>query len=340
MIVKKLLSYLNKYHVKVKNPPNLFNKTQDLIKRIENRLDGDFISYWGAANSSIAPNDSSILNRILDKKKATNDKLYLLVKSNGGSGESSLRTINLLRNYYKCIVVLAPSNCASAATMLALGADEIHMGPLSFLTAVDTSVTHDLSPVDNDGDLVSVSQNELDRVIRLWNKEGKTKDLNSYKSLYKYIHPLVFGAVDRASSLSIRLTSEILSFHMQDRDKIEKISNYLNSEYPSHGYPITNKEAKLMGLPIRDLDKELQAELSELNHLYSEITQKCFTDYNEYKYHNNQVYTIVESSNHQIFYQSDKDFVWRRDDKQWITTNDRSGWKEIYEGVKRNFYVR
>ena len=44
------------------------------------------------------------------------------------------------------VTVLAPLNCASAATMLALGADRIGMGPLSYLTAVDTSLEHELSP--------------------------------------------------------------------------------------------------------------------------------------------------------------------------------------------------
>ena len=60
-----------------------------------------------------------------------------------------------------------------SATMLALGADEIHMGPLAFLTAVDTFITHDLSPVDKDNDLVRIGTNELERVLKLWHHEAK-----------------------------------------------------------------------------------------------------------------------------------------------------------------------
>ena len=66
------------------------------------------------------------------------------------------------------LTVLAPLNCASAATMLALGADTIAMGPLSYLTAVDTSLEHDLSPLDHTNNLVAVSNDEVERVIRLW----------------------------------------------------------------------------------------------------------------------------------------------------------------------------
>mgnify|MGYP005995545591 CR=1 FL=1 len=47
-----------------------------------------------------------------------------------------------------------------------------------------------------------------------------------------------------------------------------------------------------MGLPIKELDEQLQSQFTELNYLYSEMVQKCFTDYNEYKYHNNQVYNV------------------------------------------------
>ncbi len=62
--------------------------------------------------------------------------------------------VHLLRRYTKRLTVVAPLNCASAATMLVLGADKIEMGPLSYLTAVDTSLEHDLSPVDHTNHLV------------------------------------------------------------------------------------------------------------------------------------------------------------------------------------------
>jgi len=45
-------------------------------------------------------------------------------------------------------------------------------------------------------------KDELSRVLNLWNKENV--QTNPYHDLYHYIHPLVFGAVDRAGSLSIK----------------------------------------------------------------------------------------------------------------------------------------
>ncbi len=329
----------HKKEIKILEPPVLFKQTQAIISSVAYFYQSDFIAYWGAYNSHIAPTDVVVFNEILKNGK-NSDKLYLFVKSSGGSGKAALRLIHLLRSVYDEIIVLAPINCASAATMLALGADEIKMGPLSFLTAIDTSITHVLSPVDFNEDLVSVNQNELDRVIKLWNKEKTTTNKNPYEELYRYIHPLVFGAVDRASSLSIRLTSEILSYHMDDKETITVITNHLNSEYPSHGYPITSREAAELGLNVSNLEEEVHEELIQLNHLYSEMAQRSYTDYSEYKYHDNQIYTIIESEGLQMFYQVNRDMVYRREDQQGVPINDRSSWVKVDKDGRRPFFIR
>ena len=128
-----------------------------------------------------------------------------------------------------------PLGCASAATMVAIGADDILMGPLSYLTAVDTSLKHRLSPRDSQNRAVSVSLDGVNRVVKLWNKESKSSNTNPYEALFQHIHPLVIGAIDRSESLSIRICQEIMSYHMRDTEIIEKISTQLNSNYPSHG---------------------------------------------------------------------------------------------------------
>lgn len=325
--------------VKVVEPPILYAQTQTIVQSISAHYHSDFIAYWGSYSASMADNDVLVFNELLERRPLS-ERLFLFVKSSGGSGKVALRLIHLLRSRYRYITVLAPIDCASAATMLALGADEIRMGPLSFLTAIDTSITHDLSPVDVDDDLVSVNQNELDRVIKLWNHEKNERDRNPYQALYKHIHPLVFGAVDRASSLSIQLTNEILSYHMEDQEKINFISNYLNSEYPSHGYPITAKEAKRLGLNVTPLAPDINEQLIRLSRLYSEMAQRAYTDYSEYKYHDNQIYTIIESDTTQIYYQRNKDQIWRKDDKTWVTVNDQSSWIRIEGGERSVFFIR
>src|SRR5512143_610727 len=212
-------------HVRLKAPPLLFQKTQSLLERIQKKVEGTFFSYWMSTSGSVCDNDVSALQALLEAQ-GQQARIALLVKSDGGSGMAALRLVHLLRRYAKRLTVIAPLNCASAATMLALGADTIHMGPLSYLTAVDTSLEHDLSPLDHTNNLVPVSNDEVDRIIRLWRETiGRGKDsVNPYQELYKYLHPLVIGALDRASSLSLMLCREILGYHLRDPRKADRIA--------------------------------------------------------------------------------------------------------------------
>lgn len=329
--------------IEVKKPPILFSETQAVVARIARKLDGDLLTYWTSGNSRIVDEDVIAFFEILRRKK-NKDKLYFFVKSGGGSGEGSLRIVNLLRQHYKEIIALVPLDCASAATMLVLGADSIQMGPLGYLSAIDTSIKHDLSPVDKFNDLTSVSQIELSRVIRLWEQKKQRNDVNPYSELYKFVHPLVFGAVDRASSLSIKITTDILSYHLKDKRKAQKISNHLNSEYPSHSYPITLGEAKKIGLNVGTIKSDINDDLLKLNELYSEMAQLAYTDYDELNYHDNEILKFVERSDAQLFYQKDKDWHYRTEERRWVPMHDESSWRktEIVNGetVTKNFHIR
>jgi len=235
--------------------------------------------------------------------------------------------VHLLREHCDRLIALIPLNCESAATMLALGADEIHMGPLSFLTAVDTFISHDLCPVDKDNDRVQIGTNELERIVKLWRTGPRHSGGNPYETIYKYIHPVVIAALDRAGSLSRMLCDEILRYHVPNAKKRARISEKLNSNYPSHSYPIVLPEAKRMGLNAVPIDPVVDRLLIELNELYSEMAQRCRTDLDEHNYHNNEVLNILEASDSQIYYQVDKDMHFRQADRTWISTNEKSAYR-------------
>ena len=331
--------------VKIKTPPILFEKTQDVLARLQRRVDGTFLAYWNSTSGSVCDNDVMALHEVLGEI-GPRDRITLFVKSDGGSGMASLRMVHLLRRYARRLTVVAPLNCASAATMLALGADTIAMGPLSYLTAVDTSLEHDLSPLDHTNNLVAVSNDEVDRVIRLWKETlGGGKDrVNPYQELYKYLHPLVIGALDRASSLSLMLCREILGYHMRDARKADRIARRLNSSYPAHQYPITSREARRLGLNVRDVDPATDELLQELNLLYSEMGQRAITDYDEANHHDNEITNILEGKALQVFYQVEKDWHYRKEERRWVPMNDVSSWYRcrLKEGrvVKTRFHIR
>jgi hypothetical protein len=330
---------------RVKTPPFLFDRTQAVLKRIHGKVDGTLLTYWTSTSGSVCDNDVMAMHELL-QGLGPQPRLTLLVKSDGGSGMAALRMVHLLRRFTPRLTLLAPLNCASAATMLALGADRIGMGPLSYLTAVDTSLEHDLSPLDHTNNLVAVSNDEVERVIRLWKESaGRAREnVNPYQELYKYIQPLVIGALDRASSLSLMLCREILGYHMRDKAKAERISRQLNSSYPAHQYPITSREARHLGLNVFDLDSELDSLLQELNLIYSEMGQRAITDFDEVNHHDNEVTNILETRGAQMFYQVEKDWHYRKEERRWVPMNDVSAWyrARLKEGrvVKQKFHIR
>jgi hypothetical protein len=330
--------------VRLKTPPLLYRETQRALARIEARVDGAFMTYWMSPSGSVCDNDVMAMHEVL-RTMGPQRSLTLFVKSDGGSGMSALRLVHLLRRHARRLKLVAPLNCASAATMLALGADVIEMGPLSFLTAVDTSLEHDLSPVDHTNNLVAVSNDEVERVIRLWREHGRERGhVHPHQELYKYLHPLVVGALDRASSLSLKLCREILGYHMKDRRKAQRISYQLNSSYPAHQYPITAREARRLGLNVRELDPELDRMLQELNLVYSEMGQRAITDYDEENHHDNEITNILECRGLQVLYQVEKDWHYRKEERRWVPMNDLSAWYRcrIQHGrvAKTRFHIR
>ena len=329
---------------RVKTPPILIAKTQALLKKIQPKVDGVLLTYWTSTSGSVCDNDVMALQELL-QDLGPQRHLTLVVKSDGGSGMAALRMVHLLRQYTRRLTLLAPLNCASAATMLALGADRIGMGPLSYLTAVDTSLEHDLSPVDHTNNLVAVSNDEVERVIRLWKESsGRNTTVNPYQELYKYLQPLVIGALDRASSLSLMLCREILGYHMKDKAKADRISRQLNSSYPAHQYPITAREARSLGLNVVDMDAELDDLLQELNLLYSEMGQRAITDFDELNHHDNEMTNILEGSGLQVFYQVEKDWHYRKEERRWVPMNDVSAWylarRKGGRVIKTKFHIR
>ncbi|EDM73891.1 hypothetical protein PPSIR1_00762 [Plesiocystis pacifica SIR-1] len=321
----------------IRRPPVLFAQTQPLIERLERALDGTVVSYWCSAKASMDHNDVAPLDHVLRRAQGAGrslERVFLFIKSDGGQGTAALRMTNTLRHWTGPdgqIVALIPFEAASAATMLALGADAIHIGPLGYLSAVDTSIRHPLSPVDARSEKVSISHDELVRVVRLWGqaRAESASDPNPWGALFQHIHPLAIGAVDRASSLSIKLCTEILGYHLDDPERAAAIAKALNADYPAHGYPITLREAQRIGLDAQALDPVADELLVQLGRVYAEMGQRADTDFDPRNYHSNEIRKIIEVGGVQLYYQVDRDWHYREAERRWTSLNDRSSWREV-----------
>ncbi len=316
----------NRKEVKIKQPPVLFRETQEIIQQIEAKIGMPMLVYWNSYNGGVCSNDVLAFYELF-KKIGKHKQVAIFIKSQGGNVEASLRIVNIIRNYNKEVIALIPLESASSATLMALGADQIHMGPLAYLTPIDSSTVHQMAPIDAvNNQKVRIAHDEIKRITQLWKIDETSNQVNHYQELYKYIHPLVIGALDRSSSLSVKICKEILSYHMKDSEKCRMISEKLNNDFPSHSYPIVLKEARELGLEAFEMDVDVHDLLLALNNLYSQMGDKSFTDFDEYNYHDNQIANILEAKSIQLYYQNDKDWSYLKEERRWQVLNDESYW--------------
>jgi hypothetical protein len=124
----------------------------------------------------------------------------------------------------------------------------------------------------------------------------------------------------------MRICQELLGYHIASRAKALRISRALNYTYPSHSYPITAREARRLGLAVRDLDPAVDGLLRELNHIYSEMAQAKLTDYDPLNYHQNEICNVLEIVERQVFFEVDKDWYYRKEERRWVPMHDESAW--------------
>ncbi len=77
---------------------------------------------------------------------------------------------------------------------------------------------------------------------------------------------------------------------------------------------------------MEDLDPATDKALQELNLLYSEMGQRAITDYDEANHHDNEITNILEAKGLQVFYQVEKDWHYRKEERRWVPMNDVSSW--------------
>lgn len=150
----------------------------------------------------------------------------------------------------KSFAVLVPYHAYSAATILALGANEIVMHPFGVLGPIDPTVTNEFNPQDPPGRLVGISVEDVKAYVNFVKETvGITHEdelVQMLAILAEKVHPLALGNVERFISQSRMIARKLLNTHMDnvsERD-IEDIVESLASRLYFHGHPINRSEAE------------------------------------------------------------------------------------------------
>jgi len=78
-----------------------------------------------------------VRQRTLPQDSETETRAVLILATQGGSPHCAYRLARMLKRKYDRLTLLLYGSCKSAGTLIALGADEIHMGPMSELGPLD-----------------------------------------------------------------------------------------------------------------------------------------------------------------------------------------------------------
>ncbi len=191
-----------------------------------------------------------IFDHLLGIQQRPIPKLDLFLVSNGGNGVVPWRLVSLFREFSKKFNVLIPYRAYSAATLLALGADEIVMHPFGELGPIDPSVSNDFNPKNQQGQPIPISVEDVKAYVAFIKKTaGITHEdelVKTIEALCAQVHPLALGNVERFVSQSRMIATKVLKTHMQGDEEhiIDELVENMTSKLYFHGHPINRKEAR------------------------------------------------------------------------------------------------
>ncbi len=260
-----------------------------LIRQIEKLRGSSVICYLTSLRPNVlAPMEGDAVREIFDHLQAIPrrpaekaEKLDLFLCSNGGDGTVPWRLVPVIHNFAKHFAVLVPFHAYSAATILALGANEVLMHPFGVLGPIDPTVTNEFNPQipPNSGRYVGISVEDVKAYINFVKETVGIKHedelVRMMELLGNQIHPLALGNVERFLAQSRLIARKLLKLHMDEtvseRD-IEDIIEGLASKLYFHGHPINRQEAQ----------RELRLKIA--NETPSEVEDlmwKLYLDYEE-----------------------------------------------------------
>ncbi|MBM4423964.1 MAG: hypothetical protein FJ030_11305 [Chloroflexi bacterium] len=213
----------------------------------------------------------------------TANKIDVFLFSTGGDTMVPWRLASLLREYCQHLGVLIPYKAHSAATMLALGANEIIMGPLSELSPIDSSVQTPYNPPNADQPNEPKTQISVEDIMGFFSLArdrigiaDQDNLITAFGHLTHRVHPLAIGAIYRSHALTRLLATRLLEMHYTDdvrKRAIGRIVDELAEKLYYHSYTISRGEAQKLGIPVVFALPEIEKSMMRLFMQYEQELQ-------------------------------------------------------------------
>ncbi len=235
------------------------------LRAIEERLGARVLVYFtadsplvGAQIGEDAPRPMFDHLRAFGKQK----RIALYLYSPGGVMETPWKIIAMLREFCDELHVVVPYKAYSAATMIAIGADKIHMTRKAEFGPIDPSLDVPAGPGDSGPKLKNLGVEDVSAYLTFMRERAGLSDQSALagvvEALAAHLTPPLLGRLERIYSHIRLVARNLLSLHQPPFDdrQVSAITEALTEKLYVHGHGIGRKEARQIGLDIADLKAE------------------------------------------------------------------------------------
>jgi len=247
---------------KLEKVKSALNGASPLISEIEKKRDTKIIVFFCV--KSIGAQAAFKLHRILRNLRGVTN-LDLLVESGGGDIDVTSKIVKMLRRYCKKFCVIVPFYCKSAATLIAISADELVMCKSGELGPVDTMVKDPTTgmwiPAHSIKEALAFIEETNDPLVKL--------------SMADKLPPLLLGAFRDAQNAAKQYLEEALE---KLGDKKGQALETFTTKFLSHGYPIDRDLCKKDGLNVVAPEDDVDDKICDLHAIYIDLMMELKTD--------------------------------------------------------------
>lgn len=252
------------------------NLRKELIKKIQDIRKSSLVCFYSW--TMLDPEDAQQFYEVLSTLPNDIINLDLFILSPGGYSDPAFKISRMCQEFVLKsggkFSVLIPYYAKSAATILALGANEIVMGPPSELGPIDPQgIIKDKTGIRN------VSLLALSDALEFINKQVKEDPSRAaiYWPLIEQVDLISLGDYEREIQSARQYAIQLLRERMfsNKEEEAEKTAELLVNYYKSHGYVIDRNEArKNLNLNVVDATEEEWEAMWKLHKIYDDMVRE------------------------------------------------------------------
>ncbi len=237
------------------------------IKQLSEKYDADIYLYYGG----ILRDPASFL--IDNYKKRYHDNAVLILITLGGDPDAAYKIVKYFHHKYANLKLIVSGFCKSAGSLIALGADEIIMGPDGELGPLDIQQgkNDELGELTSGLNIPMALESLTNRALAAFReylidiREGSNQQVTTktaadvavnlsvglYGKIFKKIDPNALGEIERAIKIAHNYALRIQKGNLKE-DCVEN----LVYTYPSHSFVIDYDEAQNLFKDVKKFEKE------------------------------------------------------------------------------------